>query len=88
MVCGVIQGGVKTMFTLTEKTGCVWCASHHSMLKMNTTSFLIALFTVILEPDMQVFFSKLHLCLTFLLGMNQMHVVVSVGAVFPIGAVA
>jgi hypothetical protein len=57
------------------------------MLKMNTTSFLIALFTVILEPNMQVFFSKLLLCQTFLLGANQMHVVVSLGAVFPIGAV-
>ena len=58
---------------MTEKAGCVYCASHHSMLKMNTTAFLIALFTVILEPDMQVFFSKLR---TFLLGVNQMHVVV------------
>jgi len=48
---------------------------------------LIALFTVILEPNMQVFFSKLLLCQTFLLGANQMHVVVSLGAVFPIGAV-
>ena len=56
------------------------------MLKMNITSFLIALFTVILEPNMQVFFSKLRLFLTFLLGVNQMHVVVSLGTVFPIGA--
>ena len=54
------------------------------MLKMNTTSIFIALFTVVLEPDMQVFFSKLKLlpCLTFLLGVNQMHVVISCGAVF------
>ena len=37
------------------------------MWKMNTISFLIALFTVTLEPDMQVFFSKLHPCLRFLL---------------------
>ena len=57
------------------------------MLKMNTTSILIALFTVMLEPDMQVFFSKLRPCLTFLLGVNQMHVVLLLGAVFPIGAV-
>jgi len=48
---------------------------------------LIALCTVISEPDMQVFFSRLLLCQTFLLGLNQMHVVVSSGAVFPIGAV-
>ena len=57
------------------------------MLKMNTTSFLIALFKVILEPDMQVFFSKLRPCLTSLLGVKQMHVVVLLGAVSPIGAV-
>ena len=57
------------------------------MLKMNTTLFLIALCTVILEPDMQVFFNKLLLCQAFLLGVNQMHVVVSVGALFTIGAV-
>ena len=58
------------------------------MLKINTTSSLIALFTVILEPDMQVFFSKLRPGLTFLLGVNQMHVVGSSGAAFPIGAVS
>ena len=57
------------------------------MLKMNTTSFLSALVTVILEPDMQVFFSKLRLCLTVLLRVNRMHVAVLLGAVFPIGAV-
>ena len=34
---------------------------------------------------MQVFFIELLLCQTFLLGVNQMHVGVSVGAVFPIG---
>ena len=49
---------------------------------MNTTSCfklikLIAFFTVTLEPDMQVCFSKLRPHLTFLLGVNQMHVVVS-----------
>ena len=53
------------------------------MLKMNTTSILIALFTVMLEPDMQVFFSKLRPCLTLLLGVNQMHVVLLLGAFFP-----
>ena len=58
------------------------------MLKMNTTLFLIALCTVILEPGMQVFFNKLLLCQTFLLGVNQMHVVVSLGAIFPIGAIS
>ena len=57
------------------------------MLKMNTTLFFIALCTVILKPDMQVFFNKLLLCQTFSLGVNQMHVVVSLGAVFPIGAI-
>jgi len=57
------------------------------MLKINSTLFLIAFCTVISEPDMQVFFSRLLLCQTFLLGLNQMHVVVSSGAVFPIGAV-
>ena len=54
---------------------------------MNTTLFLISLCTVIIEPDMQVVFSKLFLCRTFLLGVNQMHVMVSSGAGFPIGAV-
>jgi len=57
------------------------------MLKMNTILFLIALCTVILEPDMQVSFSKLFLYQTFLLDVNQMHVVVSLGAVFLIGVV-
>ena len=45
------------------------------MLKINTTLFLIALCTVILEPDMQLFFTNFFLCHTFLLRMNQMHVV-------------
>ena len=57
------------------------------MLKMNTTLFLIALYTVILEPDMQVFANKLLLCQTFWLDVNQMYVVVSLGAGFPIGAI-
>ena len=35
-----------------------------------------ALYIVILEPDMHTFFSKLLLCHIFLLGVNQMHVVV------------
>ena len=46
--------------------------------------------TVILESHMQLqvlhlqaFFSKPLLCQTFLLGVNQMHVVVSLEAVFP-----
>ena len=45
--------------------------------------------TVILEPDicMQILFSKLRLCQTFLLGVNQTHVVASSGAGFAIGAV-
>ena len=47
---------------------------------------LIALSTVILESDMQVFINKLLLCQTFLLGVNQMHVVASLEAVSPIGA--
>ena len=34
-----------------------------------------------------VFFSKLRPCLTFLVGVNQMHVVVSLGADFTIGVV-
>ena len=44
MVCMLIQGVGKTMSTLTEKTGCVWCASHHSMLPS-------------VQPDMPVFFN-------------------------------
>ena len=60
MVCMSVQGCGKTMFTLTEETGCVWCASHHSIFDCPLTA--------ILEPDMQVFFSKLRPCLTFLLG--------------------
>ena len=40
---------------------------------MNTT--LIALCTVMLEPDMQVICNKLLLCQAFLLGVNQLHVV-------------
>ena len=35
---------------------------------------------------MQVFVNKLLLCQTVLLGVNQMHVVVSLGAVIFIGA--
>ncbi len=35
------------------------------------------------DPHYFVFFSKLLLCQTFLLGVNQMHVEVSLGAVFP-----
>ena len=57
MVCMLIQNVGKTMSTLTKNTGCVPCATHYSMLKMNTTLFLVALCTVILEPDMQVFFN-------------------------------
>ena len=59
------------------------------MLKINTTSFLIALCTVILEPDMymQVIFNKLLLYQTCLPGVIQMHVVLSLAAAFPIGAV-
>ena len=49
------------------------------MWNMNTTLFFIALCTVILKPDMQVFFNKLLLCQSFLLGVNQVHVVVSLG---------
>ena len=74
------------MSTLTGKTGCVYCASQHSMLKMTIPLFFIALCTIILEPDMQVCFRKL-LCQFLLLGVDHMHVVVSLGAVFPIGAV-
>ena len=54
------------------------------MLKLNTTLFLLALCTA---PDMQGFLNKLLLCQTLLLGVDQMHLVVSLGAVFPIGAV-
>ena len=50
------------------------------MFRLNTTLFWIALYTVILEPDMQLPFSKLYLCHMLLLGMNQMLVVVSSGA--------
>ena len=57
------------------------------MLKIKTTSFLIALCTVILEPDMQVIFNKLLLYQTCLLGVNQMHVVLLSAAAFPIRAV-
>ena len=61
------------------------------MLKTNTTLSLIALCTVVLETDiyacMQVFFSRLLLCQTFLLGVNWMHVVVSLGAFDLIGVV-
>ena len=46
-----------------------------------------AVYTVIFEPDMQVFFSKNHLCQTVLLGVNQMRVVVPLGAGFPIEAI-
>ena len=53
------------------------------MLKMNNTLLLIAVCKVRLEPDMQVFPTNF---LTFWLGVNQMHVVVSLGAIFPIGA--
>ena len=42
MVCVLIQAHGRTMSTLTNKTSCVQCASHHSMLKMNTTICLIA----------------------------------------------
>ena len=55
------------------------------MLKMNTI-FLIAVGTVILEPHMYVFFSKLLLCQILLLHVNQMHVVNSFEAMLPIGA--
>ena len=78
MVCVLIQGVGKTVSTLTG------VHLHHSMLKMNTTLFLIALCTVILQPDMQVFCNNLLLCQTFLLGVNHMRVVVLLGAVFPI----
>ncbi len=44
------------------------------MLKMSIIPFSIALYIVILEPDMQVFFSKLLLCQIFELGVSQMHV--------------
>ena len=57
------------------------------MLKINTTLLFNALCTVILEPNMQVFVNKLLLCQMFLLGVNRMHVVVSLGAVIPIGAI-
>ncbi len=78
------------MSTLTEKDRlCLVCKSsqHVEDEVRNTILFLIALCTVILEPDMQVSFSKLFLYQTFLLGVNQMHVVVSLGAVFLIGVV-
>jgi len=90
MVCVLIQGVGKTMSTLTEKDRlCLVCKSsqHVEDEVRNTILFLIALCTVILEPDMQVSFSKLFLYQTFLLGVNQMHVVVSLGAVFLIGVV-
>ena len=84
MICVLLQECIrKTMSTLTRKyrlcQTCVTLYSHHSMLKMDTTLFLIALCTVISEPDKQVFFNKLLLCQTFLLGLNQTHVVVSLG---------
>ena len=41
------------------------------MLKMNTTLFLIAIYTVILEPDMQVFANKHLLCQTFWLDVTK-----------------
>jgi len=90
MVCVLIQGVGKTMSTLTEKDRlCLVCKSsqHVEDEVRNTILFLIALCTVILEPDMQVSFSKLFLYQTFLLDVNQMHVVVSLGAVFLIGVV-
>ena len=83
MVCVLIQGSGKTMSTLTEKTGCKSSQHVEDEHRCGTPSFFIALLTVILGPDMQFFFKKLHPCLTFLLSVNQMHVVVSSGAVFP-----
>ena len=52
------------------------------MLKMNTIFYLPSVYihTVMLEPGMPVFCNQLLLCQTILLGVNQMHVVVSLGA--------
>ena len=41
------------------------------------------LISLLQEGHKQVFFNKLLLCQTFLLGVNQMHVVVSLGVVLP-----
>ena len=53
-----------------------------TLLKMNATLLFIALCTVVLEPDTQFFFRKPVLCQTIVLGVNQIHGVVSLGAVF------
>ena len=73
----------RTMFTLIGKTGFVWCVVQHSKWMMSIIFCLIALHIAPFELVMPIFFSVLVQYLTFLTVVRQMHVVDSLGTVFP-----
>ena len=52
-------------------------------MQFSRDRFTQILCTVLLEPGMQAFFGKYVLCQTFSLGVIQMHVLVSLGVVYP-----
>ena len=88
MVCVLTQVDGKTMYTLIGKTGFVWCVGQHSKWKTSIIFCLIALCIAPFELVMPLFFSVLVQYQTFLLIVKQMHVVVSLGVVFLLGAIS
>ena len=83
MGCALTQVGGKTMFTLIGKTGFVQYVVLHRMWRTSIIFCLIALLIAPFELVMPISFSVLVQYLAFLTVMKQMHVVDSLGTVFP-----
>ena len=71
------------MFTLIGKTGFVKYVVLHRMWKTSIIFWMVALLIAPFELVMPIFFSVLVQYLAVLTGVKQMHVVDSLGTVFP-----
>ena len=70
---------------LNGRTGCVRFATHLRTWKMSSIYCAVAQFTVMLDNNMPIFFSRPFLFQTFSLTLNQVHVVVFSESVFHAG---
>ena len=88
MGCVLAQDGGRTTYIWIGKTGFAYCVGQHSKWRMSINFCLIALCIAPFELVMPVSFNVLVQYQTFLPIVNQMHVVVSLGVVFLLGAIS